>query len=610
MARFFGGAQNGEQVYQVARAFKERCLLGDGSLLSRDASVWTRANLADLKRRFVDKPDESKRSFVDKFRDQLRDAPQDVVRLGAEALCVYLLFPSKIGETRKRAAVNEVLEWVGESLEGDGEMAKAFRAGLGGAGLGYNTRRPFELGFLIELALSIKSLAPEARAGVLGDPWKFRELAVDVEDGKSKQLRHILLHLLFPEEFERIGSARQKSQVLAVFKPLAQSQAENEDQQLLSIRQKLGLMLDKAPAGLDFYEKPLAAAWYDGSDEDEDGAGPSVELLQHKRQVVMYGPPGTGKTFQAKQLARKVIHAAALAQLGPAAYFERQGAIEQCCVDNVHRLQLHPAYSYEDFVRGLHIVPGGATEYKPGRLLTLIAEMEKQREEEGLHLPHVLILDEMNRTDLSRMLGECFSLLENRNETVDLPGHGADGRAMTLRIPDDLYIIGTMNLIDQSVEQLDFALRRRFFWFLCPFSTSAMLVAAEARWNAVQARAAQGGARALAWSSVAQDFSDLAAAAADLNAGIRDSAVLGAQYEIGHTYFLDVVDFLRASMPSRGAPKLWNSKNAPTDPVERLWRLSLAPLLEQYLGGLDSQAREAELAALYRAFTRPRTPLA
>ncbi|MFC3458177.1 McrB family protein [Massilia haematophila] len=608
MARF-SGAHNSKQVYQAAETFRDRCLAADGSLLSQGAAVWTLANLQDLKRRFNDNPEEGKRSFIEKFRDQLQDASPDVKRLGAEALCVYLLFPSKIGPARKRAAVNEVLEWVGEQIADDSEIVRAFQGGLGGAGLGYNTRRPYELGYLIELALKLKMLGAERRADLLADPWTFREFAVDVEDGKSKQLRHILLHLLFPEEFERIGSARQKAQVLAVFKPLARSPADNEDQQLLSIRQQLGTLLGRPPETLDFYEKPLVSAWYDGSDEDEDDAGPSVELVQHKRQVVLYGPPGTGKTFQAKQLARKLIHACALAQLGPTGYFESQAAIEQRCVDNVHRLQLHPAYSYEDFVRGLHIVPGGATEYKPGRLLTLIAEIEEQRKGAGPHLPHVLILDEMNRTDLSRMLGECFSLLENRNETVDLPGHGVDGKPMTLRIPDDLYIVGTMNLIDQSVEQLDFALRRRFFWFLCPFSTAALLVAAEARWNEVQQRSVQAGGRGVSWNDVSQDFADLAAAAADLNARIRDSAVLGAQYEIGHTYFLDIVEFLHASLPSKGAPKLWNSKNEPTDPIHRLWRLSISPLLEQYLGGLDSQARELELAALRAAFLRPRAPV-
>ncbi len=119
----------------------------------------------------------------------------------------------------------------------------------------------------------------------------------------------------------------------------------------------------------------------------------------------------------------------------------------------MHRLQLHPAYSYEDFIRALHISNGGGTEYRAGYLPQLIDDIERQPRAE--RLPHVLILDEMNRTDLSRMLGECFSLLEDRNQTIDLPARDRNGAAMRLRIPDDLFVIGTMNLIDQSIEQIE-----------------------------------------------------------------------------------------------------------------------------------------------------------
>ena len=75
-----------------------------------------------------------------------------------------------------------------------------------------------------------------------------------------------------------------------------------------------------------------------------------------------------------------------------------------------------------------------------------------QAEQADQRLPHVLILDEMNRTDLSRMLGECFSLLENRDRPVRLPGTDGNGREMTLWLPPDLYVIGTMNLLAAAGE--------------------------------------------------------------------------------------------------------------------------------------------------------------
>ena len=247
-------------------------------------------------------------------------------------------------------------------------------------------------------------------------------------------------------------------------------------------------------------------------------------------------------------------------------------------------------------MRGLHIADGGATEYRAGYLPRLIEDIEKQPREN--RLPHVLILDEMNRTDLSRMLGECFSLLEDRNQTIKLPARNKDGDALELRIPDDLFVIGTMNLIDQSIEQIDFALRRRFLWLLCPFDAEALVGAAEAKWNDLKS--------GVAWDRVKDDFEKLAGAAADLNRKIHDSPLLGSQYEIGHTYLLDVVLFLRNTEGlTRKQNFLWNKKGDALGPVIQVWNLSLRPLLEQYLAGLDAASRNAELERLAKVLLKP-----
>jgi 5-methylcytosine-specific restriction protein B len=313
---------------------------------------------------------------------------------------------------------------------------------------------------------------------------------------------------------------------------------------------------------------------------------------------VLYGPPGTGKTYRAKRLAERIIRSSALVTMGPARYFQSQSAIENALKSNIHRLQLHPAYSYEDFVRGLHISANGATEYRPGYLLRLIDAISQ--EPRDTRLPHILILDEMNRTDLSRMLGECFSLLEDRNQTIELPAHNGEGATFTLRIPDDLFVIGTMNLIDQSVEQIDFALRRRFLWMLCPFDAEALMGAAESRWTELKS--------GLDWSRVEADFRKLAGAATALNREIHDSPLLGAQYEIGHTYLLDVVVFLRNFLgprPTRKHNYLWNRRGDALEPVVQVWSLSIRPLLEQYLAGLDANARNAELERLSKVLLKP-----
>lgn len=581
------------KIYQVANAFRTSCLLSDGSLLFTDAAIWRADVLDRLHKVFVAKPDEGDRNFIAKFKDQVGTADKEVIRLAAEILSVYFLFPSSVSGTRKRQVVNEVLGWAGDNLPETHLVSASFSNGIGSGGQGYNTRRPFEIAFLIELAIAWKTLPADKQAALAANSWLFQQFVDSIEDAESKQLRHMLLHLLFPIDFERIASGNHKRRVIKAFSGLIEEEPDNEDQALLAIRRDLEELLPGTQ--LDFYWSPLVEAWYDDSEGVSEGT--PLENIQYKKQIVLYGPPGTGKTFRAKRLAERVIRSAALSQMGPARYFRSQDVVSTATKENVHRLQLHPAYSYEDFIRALHIAEGGSTEYRAGYLPQLIDKIEQQPHSE--RLPHVLILDEMNRTDLSRMLGECFSLLEDRNQTIELPARHGNGTTMKLCIPSDLFVIGTMNLIDQSIEQIDFALRRRFLWLFCPFDAEALVTAAEAKWAELNTT--------IAWERLEPEFRKLSAAATALNKEIHESPLLGAQYEIGHTYLLDVVEFLHNSLGPRPTLKhifLWNRKGEALEPVAQVWNLSLRPLLEQYLAGLDATERNAELDRLEKVLLK------
>ena len=156
-------------------------------------------------------------------------------------------------------------------------------------------------------------------------------------------------------------------------------------------------------------------------------------LLEDKRQVIFQGPPGTGKTFVARKLA------ACLA-----------GSPER-----VRLVQFHPSYAYEDFVQGFRPkLIGGQPGFEP-RNGPLLAMAERARQEPGAK--HFLVIDEINRGNLSKVFGELYFLLEYRDEPMQLQYSDK-----SFSLPDNLYIIGTMNTADRSIALVDLALRRRF----------------------------------------------------------------------------------------------------------------------------------------------------
>lgn len=168
----------------------------------------------------------------------------------------------------------------------------------------------------------------------------------------------------------------------------------------------------------------------DRSDLDE-----IVHLLEDRGQVVFYGPPGTGKTFLAKRLAR------ALAADRP----ERFAIV-----------QFHPATTYEDFIEGLRpsVTDGQVTyELTPGPLVRMARAAAS--DPSGTY---VIVIDEINRANLPKVLGELLFLLEYREEPVRLLYR--PGEPFTL--PENLYFIGTMNTADRSIALVDAAMRRRF----------------------------------------------------------------------------------------------------------------------------------------------------
>ena len=171
-----------------------------------------------------------------------------------------------------------------------------------------------------------------------------------------------------------------------------------------------------------------------------------VDLLEFKKQIILQGPPGTGKTRLAKQIARFMIKN------------ETEPRIDDI-KEQVKIVQFHPSYSYEDFVRGIVAKSNGThIEYiTEDKLLINISKKAISNPDKK----YILIIDEINRANLSSVLGELIYGLEYRGESVESMYADINGNR-EIKLPENLYIIGTMNTADRSIGHIDYAIRRRF----------------------------------------------------------------------------------------------------------------------------------------------------
>ena len=162
-----------------------------------------------------------------------------------------------------------------------------------------------------------------------------------------------------------------------------------------------------------------------------------IHGLEDKGQVIFQGPPGTGKTFVARRIAR---------------WYQQQGG-------DYRIVQFHPSYTYEDFVEGFR--PARAGDGQVGfDLVKGPLRLMADQAQDNPDATFILVIDEINRGNLAKVLGELYFLLEYRDEAVNL-----QYSREPFQLPKNLWFIGTMNTTDRSIALVDAALRRRFYFF-------------------------------------------------------------------------------------------------------------------------------------------------
>ena len=269
-----------------------------------------------------------------------------------------------------------------------------------------------------------------------------------------------------------------------------------------------------------------------------------TQSLLKSPNLILHGAPGTGKTYLAKEIAVELTNGNK---------------------DQIGFVQFHPSYDYTDFVEGLRPVSNGdrAIEFKlQDGIFKKFCQKARDAKKTGGQDNFVFIIDEINRGEISKIFGELFFSIDSdyRGEKGSVSTqyanlHETDDK---FYIPENVYIIGTMNDIDRSVDTFDFAMRRRFRFVEVTAESQLYILDKELGERAEEAKTRL----------------------RNLNAAIENVQELNSHYHIGPSYFR-------------------NLKKLKYD-YEILWSDYLKPLLEDYVRGSYDEAETLE--TLKKAF--------
>ena len=300
-----------------------------------------------------------------------------------------------------------------------------------------------------------------------------------------------------------------------------------------------------------------------------------VSLLKANKNLIFTGAPGTGKTYLAKQIASQMI-------LGKE-YNTASDEEKETIKEQYDFVQFHPSFDYTDFVEGLRPIENNGNisfQRQDGIFMqfcrkALKAYNDVEKKEEAPKF--VFVIDEINRGELSKIFGELFFCIDSgyRGENGKVKTQYSNlwkdedkfGEDNTFFIPENVYIIGTMNDIDRSVESMDFAMRRRFAFKEILASDSMDMLQSN--------------------DKLKDFYPEIEKRMANLNSCILTIQGFSSAYQIGAAYFLKLANYLEGGEITENA---W----------ENLWMNHLQGLLFEYLRGLPNA--DEELQKLHRAF--------
>jgi hypothetical protein len=345
---------------------------------------------------------------------------------------------------------------------------------------------------------------------------------------------------------------------------------------VLKLAELLEIQTDKKDwIDLCFEIKPILESKY----QNKSHWGAYLQLVQESNltnnfNLILTGAPGTGKTYLARQMAANIIGCK---------------ETELKAKPNFEFVQFHPSYDYSDFVEGLRPQMNGSFVRQDGVFKSFCA---RAAQDESTNKKYVFVIDEINRGEISKIFGELFfsidpgyredkdrilvrtqyqNLIDNDNSLTDNEKEANSDKAKIyypfkrgFYVPSNVYVIGTMNDIDRSVESMDFAFRRRFSFY--------EIKATDTQY------------------SILKDCTSMDEAIRrmnNLNKAIEKIDGLSSAFHIGAAYFIKI--------------NLYENKR---DSWDLLWNNHLKGLLYEYLRGMPLKEIEKNLKNLKAAYDK------
>lgn len=323
MSRFIG-MHDLPPLLHAANHWKKACLLNNGSVFS-ERQLWTPKNLTLIEKLFVNNPDEGDNTFFEKLKEQLGTKHPDVLCLAAEMLWLLSLPSLNVSQKTKVNNVITVWEWSGRSLHPDHALlSEKALAGYARTGVSYNTNRWREMAYLIDITKGIIALPEPQRKRLLSDGWRLAQWLEERAQSR-RQLRHILLFLLFPDDFERIASGVHRLKIVSAFDNVAVSalrkmQLIEVDKKLMAIRQRMEKSL--GTKDIDFYLSPLVEVWRNRDKEADVDLASRIAQDEEEREQEIADDDELEKTIRVQLIK---------ARFGHGIYRRKLAEVEKAC---------------------------------------------------------------------------------------------------------------------------------------------------------------------------------------------------------------------------------------------------------------------------------------